>query len=52
PSLGFLADHVGLRNAMVVVLVLLGGAALITGALRRIPGAPVAEAPSSQPDLV
>lgn len=34
PSLGFLADHVGLRNAMVVVLVLLGGAALITGALR------------------
>ncbi|MFF8961799.1 MFS transporter [Streptomyces globisporus] len=52
PSLGFLADHAGLRNAMVVVLVLLGGAALITGALRRIPGAPVAEAPSSQPDLV
>ncbi|MFE6917189.1 MFS transporter [Streptomyces rubiginosohelvolus] len=52
PSLGFLADHVGLRNAMVVVLVLLGGAALITGALRRIPGAPVAEAPASQPDLV
>ncbi|MEW2211152.1 MFS transporter [Streptomyces globisporus] len=52
PSLGFLADHVGLRNAMVVVLVLLGGAALITGALRGIPGAPVAEAPSSQPDLV
>ncbi|MGW6651759.1 MFS transporter [Streptomyces rubiginosohelvolus] len=52
PSLGFLADHVGLRNAMVVVLVLLGGAALITGALRRIPGAPVGEAPSSQPDLV
>lgn len=34
PSLGFLADHVGLRNAMVVVLVLLGGAALITRALR------------------
>ncbi|MFJ9112112.1 MFS transporter [Streptomyces sp. NPDC102283] len=33
PSLGFLADHVGLRNAMVVVLVLLGGAALITRAL-------------------
>ncbi|MFF3035764.1 MFS transporter [Streptomyces rubiginosohelvolus] len=52
PSLGFLADHVGLRNAMVVVLVLLGGAALITGALRRIPGAPVGEAPASQPDLV
>ncbi|OKI73774.1 hypothetical protein AMK14_07945 [Streptomyces sp. TSRI0445] len=52
PSLGFLADHVGLRNAMVVVLVLLGGAALITGALRRIPGAPVAEAPASQSDLV
>ncbi|WP_430479039.1 MFS transporter [Streptomyces sp. P11-1] len=35
PSLGFLADHVGLRAAMIVVLVLLGGAALITGALRR-----------------
>ncbi|MGW8981560.1 MFS transporter [Streptomyces parvus] len=52
PSLGFLADHVGLRNAMVVVLVLLGGAALITGALRRIPGAPMAEAPAPQPDLV
>ncbi|UCA54057.1 MFS transporter [Streptomyces sp. WA6-1-16] len=52
PSLGFLADHVGLRNAMVVVLVLLGGAALITGALRRRPGAQAAEAPSSQPDLV
>ncbi|MET8881122.1 MFS transporter [Streptomyces rubiginosohelvolus] len=52
PSLGFLADHVGLRNAMVVVLVLLGGAALITGALRRTPGAPVGEAPASQPDLV
>ncbi|NED04020.1 MFS transporter [Streptomyces sp. SID6648] len=52
PSLGFLADHVGLRNAMVVVLVLLGGAALITGALRRTPGVPVAEAPASQPDLV
>ncbi|MFB8382131.1 MFS transporter [Streptomyces rubiginosohelvolus] len=52
PSLGFLADHVGLRNAMVVVLVLLGGAALITGALRRVPGAPVGEAPASQPDLV
>ncbi|MBK3530548.1 MFS transporter [Streptomyces rubiginosohelvolus] len=51
PSLGFLADHVGLRNAMVVVLVLLGGAALITGALRR-PGAQVSEVPASQPDLV
>ncbi|MFD0041296.1 MFS transporter [Streptomyces anulatus] len=37
PSLGFLADHVGLRNAMVVVLVLLGGAALITRALRTPP---------------
>ncbi|MFG3394817.1 MFS transporter [Streptomyces parvus] len=47
PSLGFLADHVGLRNAMVVVLVLLGGAALITGALRRRPGAQMAEVPSS-----
>ncbi|MFD4596026.1 MFS transporter [Streptomyces rubiginosohelvolus] len=52
PSLGFLADHVGLRNAMVVVLVLLGGAALITGALRRRPGAPVSEVTASQPDLV
>ncbi|MGW7591619.1 MFS transporter [Streptomyces rubiginosohelvolus] len=51
PSLGFLADHVGLRNAMVVVLVLLGGAALITGALRR-PGAPVSGVPAPQPDLV
>ncbi|MZG06482.1 MFS transporter [Streptomyces sp. SID5614] len=51
PSLGFLADHVGLRNAMVVVLVLLGGAALIAGALRR-PGAPVSEVPAPQPDLV
>ncbi|MFF2229084.1 MFS transporter [Streptomyces anulatus] len=37
PSLGFLADHVGLRNAMVVVLVLLGGATLITRALRTPP---------------
>ncbi|MEU6629082.1 MFS transporter [Streptomyces parvus] len=52
PSLGFLADHVGLRNAMVVVLVLLGGAALITGALRRRPDAQAAEVPASQPDLV
>lgn len=42
PSLGFLADHVGLRAAMIVVLVLLGGAALITGALRRRTAAPVA----------
>ncbi|MFE2977509.1 MFS transporter [Streptomyces sp. NPDC059258] len=52
PSLGFLADHVGLRNAMVVVLVLLGGAALITGALRRRTASPVAEVPSAQSDLV
>ncbi|MEU4177397.1 MFS transporter [Streptomyces sp. NPDC026589] len=58
PSLGFLADHVGLRNAMVVVLVLLGGAALITRALRtpssgagvKPPGAPVPGV--SQSDLV
>ncbi|MEV6434085.1 MFS transporter [Streptomyces anulatus] len=58
PSLGFLADHVGLRNAMVVVLVLLGGAALITRALRtpssgageERSGAPVPGA--SQSDLV
>ncbi|WP_405190481.1 MFS transporter [Streptomyces anulatus] len=58
PSLGFLADQVGLRNAMVVVLVLLGGAALITRALRTPssgagegrPGAPVPGA--SQSDLV
>ncbi|MFJ1857506.1 MFS transporter [Streptomyces anulatus] len=58
PSLGFLADHVGLRNAMVVVLVLLGGAALITRALRtpssgageERPGAPVPGA--AQSDLV
>ncbi|MEW9513551.1 MFS transporter [Streptomyces bacillaris] len=42
PSLGFLADHVGLRAAMIVVLVLLGGAALITGALRRRTATPVA----------
>ncbi|MFJ9637213.1 MFS transporter [Streptomyces sp. NPDC101178] len=34
PSLGFLADHVGLRSAMIVVLVLLAGAALVTRALR------------------
>ncbi|MFJ9624754.1 MFS transporter [Streptomyces sp. NPDC101181] len=56
PSLGFLADHVGLRNAMLVVLVLLGGAALITGALRRrTPERPEAAAPaarSAQSDLV
>ncbi|WP_329356597.1 MFS transporter [Streptomyces anulatus] len=58
PSLGFLADHVGLRNAMVVVLVLLGGAALITRALRtpssgageERPGEPVPGA--AQSDLV
>ncbi|MFJ9689124.1 MFS transporter [Streptomyces bacillaris] len=42
PSLGFLADHVGLRAAMIVVLVLLGGASLITGALRRRTPAPMA----------
>ncbi|MEU3056617.1 MFS transporter [Streptomyces griseus] len=65
PSLGFLADHVGLRNAMVVVLVLLGGAALITRALRSPvpdgegPGIGAAasregrpRAGSDQPDLV
>lgn len=52
PSLGFLADHVGLRAAMIVVLVLLGGAALITGALRRRTAPPVAEVPSPQSDLV
>ncbi|MFJ7414728.1 MFS transporter [Streptomyces sp. NPDC098077] len=58
PSLGFLADQVGLRNAMVVVLVLLGGAALITRALRTpAPGAGVepsgARAPgAAQSDLV
>ncbi|MFI1227368.1 MULTISPECIES: MFS transporter [unclassified Streptomyces] len=60
PSLGFLADHVGLRNAMVVVLVLLGGAALITRALRTPEGkgsgsgaaAAEEERPSAQSDLV
>ncbi|MFJ7059939.1 MFS transporter [Streptomyces microflavus] len=52
PSLGFLADRVGLRAAMIVVLVLLGGAALITGALRRPEASPVAEVPSAQSDLV
>ncbi len=52
PSLGFLADHVGLRNAMLVVLVLLGGAALITGALRRRTASPVAEVPTAQSGLV
>ncbi|MFJ6811052.1 MFS transporter [Streptomyces anulatus] len=58
PSLGFLADHVGLRNAMVVVLVLLGGAALITRALRTPPSGageepPGARAPGArQSDLV
>ncbi|MFE7136504.1 MFS transporter [Streptomyces sp. NPDC057644] len=50
PSLGFLADHVGLRNAMLVVLLLLGGAALITGALRRRTASPAAEVPSAQSD--
>ncbi|MFJ4969739.1 MFS transporter [Streptomyces sp. NPDC088755] len=50
PSLGFLADQVGLRAAMIVVLVLLGGAALITGALRRTGSS--AEVPSAQSDLV
>ncbi|WP_228994498.1 MFS transporter [Streptomyces sp. DH8] len=44
PSLGFLADQVGLRYAMVVVLVLLGGAALITGALRTPAGGAAAGA--------
>ncbi|WP_228926520.1 MFS transporter [Streptomyces sp. DH7] len=58
PSLGFLADQVGLRNAMVVVLVLLGGAALITRALRTPPSGageepPGAPAPGArQSDLV
>ncbi|MFJ5047091.1 MFS transporter [Streptomyces sp. NPDC088719] len=58
PSLGFLADQVGLRHAMVAVLVLLGGAALITRALRTpAPGAGVepsgARAPgAAQSDLV
>lgn len=58
PSLGFLADQVGLRNAMVVVLVLLGGAALITRALRTpAPGAGVEPsgaraAGTAQSDLV
>ncbi|EGE42989.1 MULTISPECIES: MFS transporter [Streptomyces] len=47
PSLGFLADHVGLRNAMVVVLVLLGGAALITRALRT-PNAGAGEEPPGE----
>ncbi|MCX4508505.1 MFS transporter [Streptomyces anulatus] len=48
PSLGFLADHVGLRNAMVVVLVLLGGAALITRALRTPPSGAGEEPPGAQ----
>ncbi|WP_404952319.1 MFS transporter [Streptomyces sp. ARC12] len=58
PSLGFLADHVGLRNAMVVVLVLLGGAALITRALRTPPSGEGEELPGTpapgarQSDLV
>lgn len=58
PSLGFLADHVGLRNAMVVVLVLLGGAALITRALRTPPSGTGEEPPGTpapgarQSDLV
>ncbi|MGC5535530.1 MFS transporter [Streptomyces sp. SR-10] len=58
PSLGFLADHVGLRNAMVVVLVLLGGAALITRALRTPPSGAGEEPPGApasgarQSDLV
>lgn len=52
PSLGFLADHVGLRSAMIVVLVLLAGAALITGALRRRTVSPVAEVPAPHSDRV
>ncbi|WP_433399847.1 MFS transporter [Streptomyces sp. CA-146814] len=52
PSLGFLADHVGLRSAMIVVLVLLAGAALITGALCRRTASPVAEVPAPHSDLV
>ncbi|NDZ58309.1 MFS transporter [Streptomyces anulatus] len=58
PSLGFLADHVGLRNAMVVVLVLLVGAALITRALRTPPAGAGEEPPGTsapgarQSDLV
>ncbi|MFD4172433.1 MFS transporter [Streptomyces anulatus] len=58
PSLGFLADHVGLRNAMLVVLVLLGGAALIARALRTPPSGAGEEPPGTpapgarQSDLV
>ncbi|WDG29780.1 MFS transporter [Streptomyces sp. CA-278952] len=48
PSLGFLADHVGLRNAMVVVLVLLAGAALITRALRTPSSGAGVEPPGAQ----
>ncbi|WP_327219074.1 MFS transporter [Streptomyces cyaneofuscatus] len=66
PALGFLADHVGLRLAMIVVLVLLAAAALVAGALRPAGAVAVrrtdaggspssgssAEASSAQSDLV
>ncbi|MBB4692211.1 MFS transporter [Paractinoplanes abujensis] len=35
PALGFLGEHYGLRNAMIVVLVLLAAAAVVTPALRK-----------------
>lgn len=37
PALGFLGEHYGLRNAMIVVLVLLAVAAAVTPALRHRP---------------
>ncbi|MFF3994661.1 MFS transporter [Streptomyces cyaneofuscatus] len=49
PSLGFLADHVGLRLAMLVVLVLLAAAALVAGALRPAGAVRRTDAVSSSP---
>ncbi|MEU3204027.1 MFS transporter [Streptomyces cyaneofuscatus] len=49
PALGFLADHVGLRLAMIVVLVLLAAAALVAGALRPAAAVRRTDAVSSSP---
>ncbi|MFJ9529739.1 MFS transporter [Streptomyces sp. SID5594] len=49
PALGFLADHVGLRLAMLVVLVLLAAAALVAGALRPAGAVRRTDAVSSSP---
>ncbi|MEV1009202.1 MFS transporter [Streptomyces sp. NPDC049881] len=44
PFLGFLADHLGLREAMVVVLVLLAASSFLTPALRPAPAQPAPDA--------